>query len=185
MNLFLYIPAHSAHPPGVLKSLIYGLIKTYQRQNSRVEDFKHNIRLLFGRLIARGHKYNDIITIFQEAAKTSDEKTEEKHRKQPQYKNNKQSTKSGKQDTYKGVFFHLPYHPRDITRNNIQQIYSKTCDNEDNLGESFRRMKNPNGGGTMKIEKLTVAYSRGKNIRDVLCKTTLKSTETCSVSQYL
>jgi hypothetical protein len=181
MNLFLYIPAHSAHPPGVLKSLIYGLIKTYQRQNSRVKDFKHNIRLLFGRHMARGHKYNNIITIFQEAAKTINDNTKEAHRKQLQYKNNKHTSKSGKQNINKGIFFHLPYHSRDITRNNIQQIYAKTCDNKDNLGESFRKMKNPNDGGTMKIEKLTIAYSRGKNIRDVLCKTTLKSTETCSV----
>ena len=32
MNLFLYIPASSAHPSGLLKILIYGLLRTYWMQ---------------------------------------------------------------------------------------------------------------------------------------------------------
>jgi hypothetical protein len=28
MNKFLYIPGHSSHPPGIVKSLIHGLIQT-------------------------------------------------------------------------------------------------------------------------------------------------------------
>ena len=34
MNLCLYIPEYSAHPPGLIKSLITGLLENYWRQNS-------------------------------------------------------------------------------------------------------------------------------------------------------
>jgi hypothetical protein len=91
-------------------------------------------------------------------------------------------SKKTKKKAQQQVFLHLPYHPRDITRNNIQKIYKHTCETEDNLGESFKKMKNANGGGTMKIEKLTVAYSRGKNLRDTLCNTMLSKTNKQKVS---
>ena len=39
MNLFLYIPSNSAHPPGLLKSLIFGLLLTYFNQNKDTNDF--------------------------------------------------------------------------------------------------------------------------------------------------
>jgi hypothetical protein len=37
MNLFLYIPPHSAHPAGVLKSIIYGNLRRYWIQNSNTK----------------------------------------------------------------------------------------------------------------------------------------------------
>ena len=55
MNLYLYIPNHSASPPGLLKSLVYGLLSTYKRQNSDDKDFRFIVGKLFERLIARGY----------------------------------------------------------------------------------------------------------------------------------
>ena len=42
MNVFLYIPSNSAHPPGMIKSLIFGLLQTYYYQNTYKKDFLHN-----------------------------------------------------------------------------------------------------------------------------------------------
>jgi hypothetical protein len=39
MNLYHYIPLHSAHPPGLIRGMIYGLVKTYYYQNSRDRDY--------------------------------------------------------------------------------------------------------------------------------------------------
>ena len=39
MNPFLYIPGHSSHPLGIVKSLIHGLIQTYHRQNTEEKTF--------------------------------------------------------------------------------------------------------------------------------------------------
>ena len=55
MNLFVYIPPHSSHPPGLMKSLIYGLSPTYFLQNTLRSDFLNMISLLYKRLFARGH----------------------------------------------------------------------------------------------------------------------------------
>jgi hypothetical protein len=38
-NPYLYIPPHSAHPAGVVNGTIYGLLRTYYRQNSKYSDF--------------------------------------------------------------------------------------------------------------------------------------------------
>jgi len=56
MDLFLYIPPHSSHPPGLMKSLIYGLLLTYFLQNTHRSDFFDMISLLHKRLLARGHR---------------------------------------------------------------------------------------------------------------------------------
>ena len=54
MNLYLYIPPHSAHPPGTIKGMVYGLLRRYYEQNSLREDFLNIMSLLFRRLVERG-----------------------------------------------------------------------------------------------------------------------------------
>ena len=44
MNLFLYIPPHSAHPPGVLRSTVFGNLRRYWLQNSNPEQYKKCVR---------------------------------------------------------------------------------------------------------------------------------------------
>lgn len=56
MHLHLYIPPHSAHPPSMIKSLIFGLLLTYWKQNSDGNDFKEMVKLLYKRLLNRGHQ---------------------------------------------------------------------------------------------------------------------------------
>ena len=186
MNPFLYIPGHSAHPPGIVKSLIHGLIQTYNRQNTEKITFKKNVKQLFKRLIARGHLHEDIHPIFLQAAEKIDQKEHDRaiqrHTIRPA-KHTHHSSLSRPQDR-KDIFFHLPYHPRDISRKEIHRIYQNTCDAKDNLKESFQRMDN-GMGGTMKITKLTIAYGRGQNLRDVLCSSSLQEYENCKVSTLL
>ena len=74
INLFLYIPDSSAHPPGLKNSVIYGLLETYWPQNTRRQDFLSTTRFLFQNLIARGCKPDKTITIFKLAAENIEEK---------------------------------------------------------------------------------------------------------------
>lgn len=39
MNLSLYIPPHFAHTPGLMKTLVYGILKTYYIQNTCPREF--------------------------------------------------------------------------------------------------------------------------------------------------
>ena len=67
MNLFLYIPHHSAHPTNTVKSLIYGLLQTYQRQNPNMNDFRRLANLLFNCLQVRGHQSPQLKEYFNDA----------------------------------------------------------------------------------------------------------------------
>jgi hypothetical protein len=191
MNLFLYIPGHSAHTPGVVKSLIFGLLQTYHRQNKHKSDFHLIVKQLFKRLLARGHKFEDIYPIFIEAASKVDlinnnkinKRTASVQQQRPVlHQGIHEQRKKGKART--DLFSHLPYHPRDISRKQIQEVYKKTCENKDNLGESFTRLTTQSGS-TLPISKLTVAYSRPKNLRDILCSSTLKDLDDCNISDFL
>ena len=55
MNLYLYIASQSAHPPGVLKGLIFGLLQKLRVQNTLYSDFLKFAQLLFTRLTERGY----------------------------------------------------------------------------------------------------------------------------------
>ena len=68
MNLYLYLHHASAHPPGVLKGMIYGCMRRYYLQNSHRSDYLRMIRLLRDRLVARGHKRALLNDMMVEAA---------------------------------------------------------------------------------------------------------------------
>ena len=58
-KLFLYIPVYSAHPPGLIKGLVYGFLETYWRQNTYRLDYIKMVKLLFKRLL--NYEYEDLI----------------------------------------------------------------------------------------------------------------------------
>jgi hypothetical protein len=151
MNLFLYIPTHSAHPLGVTKSLINGLITTYHRQNSNPDNFKENVSKLFGLLLARGYNCDDITPILKEVAHNIDKKASKVH--SGIHLHTTQPNKQKKNATLfnNDAYFHLLYHPNDISRSTIQSIYNETCNNDDALGENFKNIKN-GLSGTMRIK---------------------------------
>ena len=173
MNLFLYIPALSAYPPGLLKSLIYGLLETYWRQNSHSRDYTKFSQLLHKRLLARGHDIKAINLLFTEAAIKIEAKSWTKN-KQPK-------TKSL---TGESLFFHYEFHTRDISRQLIRNAYESKCELQDENGPSFRNMENASGD-KLSIEKFTVCYSRPKNLRDNLVPSKLHETEKINVENIL
>lgn len=185
MNLFLYIPAHSSHPPGLIKSLIFGLTRTYYRQNSNHSDFTNQVQLLFDRLLARGHAKEDIAPIFQAAIEKLNSTQRQFGASIFTHHDNTSDFRTDAPLPGTPIYFHLPYHPKSISRAEIQKAYRDICECPDELGESFQKMTNEETGGTMRINKLTVAYSRSQNLRDALFPTTLQDFNDCKVSQFL
>ena len=145
MNLYLYIPPSSAHPPGILHSLIHGRIKAYYNQNSNTKNFHIQIIKLIQRLVNRGHDINTLkqltLNALQKITNTNN--------------TNIQNTSNNNEDK-KTIFFHLPYHPRGIQRQEIRKHYTNT----------LNRVLNT-------TRTLTVAISRPKNLGDSLCHTRL------------
>jgi hypothetical protein len=100
LNLYLYLPAASAHPPGVLKGLIYGLVKKYALQNPDPDDFKVIVNLLLKRLQARGYRAALLLPIFRAAL---------------------EATKAPRQPTTK-VFFKIPYDPNGPSSGELKKL---------------------------------------------------------------
>jgi hypothetical protein len=66
-NCYLYLPATSSHPPGNLKSLVYGMVHRTLRLTSEVCDQKQELQLLIIRLTARGYAKSLILQIINKA----------------------------------------------------------------------------------------------------------------------
>ena len=173
MNLFLYIPALSSHPPGLLKSIIYGLLENYWRQNSHSRDYIKFSQLLHKRLLARGRDLATINALFTKAAARIDLKTF-----------NTATPAKTKSLTRESIFFHYEFHTRYILRQFIQDTYESTCETVDETGLSFNNMENASGD-KLSINKFTVCYSRPKHLRNNLVPSKLHETERITVENIL
>ena len=54
MNLYQYLSPRSNHPPGMIKGIIYSLMKTYKNQNTYTKDYLDVVLKLFNCHAARG-----------------------------------------------------------------------------------------------------------------------------------
>jgi len=109
MNLYLYIPPMSVHPPNMLKGLIFGCLWAYWKQTTDKDDFLHFATLLGKRLIAWGWPKTTVIPLMQESM-------------------NRLNTMASMpmQTKQKPIIFHLPFHPWGIQQQTIRDIYNKT-----------------------------------------------------------
>ena len=156
MNLYLYIPPHSCHPPGVLRGLVFGALRRYWRQNTRREDYQQVTGLLFDRIIARGWEPKLVWDIFLQAAGRLDEEASGHRKPRPEV------------DRKRRLFCHREYHPNDLSRREIRQAFDETCN-------GFVGTKVP-------IEQLTIAYSGARTLGNMICPSKLRSREGRNVS---
>lgn len=68
----------------------------------------------------------------------------------------------------KEIFYKTRYHPRDISRLEIRNAYKETCDKQSQSAPHGLKQIITRNGNKMQIEKLTIAYTRDNNIRDML-----------------
>jgi len=111
MNLYLYIPPLSAHPPSCFKGLIFGELRRYWSQNPP-ENFQKLLSKFIQRLVDRGHTLQKLIPIISQAAMAIDQ--------------NGQHQAALKKDASNTLYIHWRYHPAGIQRSDIRQIYNKT-----------------------------------------------------------
>ena len=162
MNLFLYLPGPSAHPHGTIKGTIYGMLRRYRQHNTYYADYLHFTASLYRRLLARAHRAEDIRPIFLEAH----EKIKHETRHPPAPK--PAATPLNEQDE-RQLFFHAQYHPGDIPRSTVRRLYDQHCgDLRDKL----------------KVLPPIIAYTRPKNIRDLVSRTKLHEAPGKTSSRY-
>ncbi len=139
MNLYLYIPPLSAHPPSCFKGLIAGELRRYYLQNN-TEDFKEILTKFIGRLLDRGHNIEDISPLLLQAANNLD--------RQPINR----ATDTGQSTLY----IHWTHHPKGPQRRDIRHIYNDTLKD------------------ILPYDRMQIALSRPKNLRDILTRAAVK-----------
>ena len=111
LNLFLYIPFSSAHPPGILKSIVFGRIKKYKTQNSSPHDFKYFVTQLYTNLLRRGYPPHVLKPIFHQAWNAI-------HNNHPQ----RPPTIVSNTPQHK-LFVHVPYNPNALSHKQLREIF--------------------------------------------------------------
>eukprot|EP00957_Ditylum_brightwellii_P042126 3190325-Ditylum_brightwellii.AAC.1 len=67
LNIYLYIPLHSANPPGVLNRIIFGQIHCIFTLCLERANISLSVNQFYIQLIQRGYKYKDIMPLFNKA----------------------------------------------------------------------------------------------------------------------
>ena len=156
LNLYQYIPRTSAHPPGMMRGIIYSLMKTYRRQNTHKSDYVKMAKRLFDRHVVRGWDQATMRELILDADR----------------KLSRPKPPTLEALTYKErLFIHLEYHPCDISRKQIRTIYEATC------GALFRDI--------LGVKQTTIAYSRPTNVRNLVTKAKLHQAPGLPASKYL
>jgi hypothetical protein len=156
MNLYLYLPPHTAHPPGVMKGLIYGSIQRFWNNNTETKDYRRVTKEFFQHLLARGHEPSSLRPLFLAGAKLVDTKL-----RAPTLPPSQVST-----DKHRPVIVHQYYHPNQISRATLQQAFHETLHSLADTGNTERER-------AIGTSRLIIAYHRPKNLCDQLNPTKL------------
>jgi hypothetical protein len=146
MNLYLYIPSNSAHPPSCLIGPITGELRRYWLQNSNKNDFNKILTNFIQCLTERRHKLHDLIPIFHQAATILSQRNHLNH-------NPVRNTDSDTNDT---LYLHWQYHPNGIQRTTLRQLYDMHL------------------APFLDYKDMVVAMSSPKNLKDLLTRATLE-----------
>ena len=171
LNLYLFIPPHSAHAPGVLTGLVLGNCYRIHTLCSEPTDVQALLQLFFNRLLRRGYSPFTLLPLFKRADALASNPTS---RVLPE------STPEERLKTE--LFLHMEYHPNSITSSELQTLwksvvlrpYSKPC-----LSTIDNRH-----GHAIELKKMTIAYSRPPNLGNLLSSRNLHYSTGPPVSSY-
>ena len=179
MNLYLYLPPHSSHPPGIFKAFIKGMIFRILRLTTRFEDQQASLQQLFYRLIRRGYDsswlrsfiLNEIPAIqLRLAAAPVIKSLFEQYAETAAYTPR--------------LFLHLTYHPQGPCRRRLQRLFRCIILHPADNNVPFAKLTN-NKGKELEYNQLVVAYSCPANLHTLLFPRRFRSTPLISPSKIL
>ena len=157
MNLHLYIPPHSAHTKGVLKSLIFGTVQRYWSQNSDLKTFISTSKAFYNHLLHRAYTPTELDPLFEEVASLIDSQ----HQAVGRPRKTPTDASTANTSTGRRLFLHWEYHPRDISRRSIRQAYQAMLE---------PAIAKP----PLSVNQFTLAYHNPRSLRNCLTKTQLQ-----------
>ena len=157
LNLYLYIPPLSAHPPGVLTGMVMGNCHRIYSLVSNTDDQRRHLTNFFNRLIRRGYNRGTLLPLFQRAALRA--------------RTGISQTKVHRHKEAGPTFYHLQYHPNDPTSSTLQHHWKNEF-SEPIYEKPFADIRNRKGVKTG-ITRMIVAYSRPPNLGNILSRKNL------------
>lgn len=177
LNLYLYIPPHSTHPPGVLNGLVMGNVMRIHTLCSDQPDRHAKMQQFFLRLLARGYKHDILVPLFSHAIRNAEAYVRRGGcRQTPTI----EDTKALQQ---RRVFFHVQYHPKNPRSSTIQRLWHNYL-REPTWKIPLRSLRNHKKTPIL-IDQLTVAYSRPPNLGNLLSYRRFDNLPGPEVSSYL
>ena len=177
MALYLFIPPHSAHPPGVLKSHINGNILRIFRLNTDERDRVDDAVQFFQRFLDRGYHHDMLKPLFQNAimnARTFMAKTKE-HRAADK--------RSKAEAARRRLYLHVEHHPENPSAHQIQQAFYDEFLHPP--GEEHINTMDNGSGWDIPIDSMIIANHRAKNLGDLFSYRDIAKQKGPPVSQYL
>ena len=171
MALYLYPPSHSAHPPGVTKSIINGLLRVAYRLSSKREYSEFEVRKLYRVMKARGHPADKLCKYFLAAGKNTERMIKRQLQNIDRGIGRRCMVKKETTLIEERLFYHVEFHPHNISRQTIRNLY-------DNILQDVLRDE-------VGIKQLTVAYHRPRNLRDMIAPSRIHKPIGKEVSTYL
>jgi hypothetical protein len=157
MNLYLYIPPKSSHPPSCLKGLISGEIRRYFLQNSPT-NFRDILTKFILRLVDRGHTIDDLTPLLLQAASNLNRLTT------PHVATGNPST----------LFLHWTYHPNGLQRQDLRRTFENTFKDDlpfDKMQVAMARPKNLRDVLTRATTKVPAHIDLDRLITNILQET--------------
>ena len=177
MALYLFIPPHSAHPPGVLTSHVYGNILRIFRLNSNEKDVIQDSVTFFRRFLERGHNCDILKPLFLKAITNA--------RKFLNTSNEARATLKLQQaeEARRRLYLHIEYHPQNPPPHQIQQIFNDTMLNPP--GKMKLNELDAGLGELVPIDAMIIANHRAKNLGDMLSYRDISNRNGPPASSYL
>jgi hypothetical protein len=166
LNLYLYIPPHSAHPPGVLSGLVMGMVYRIYTLCTDTVDIHLKVRQFYKRLLARGYKPDILRPLFRKAAANA---VAPRTENDPAHDNNR-------------IFFHLQYHPNDPPSSEIQKAW-KECLATPTSGRPLSQLRN-HQDEPIGLDRMIVCYRRPLNLSNLLSYRLIEVKHGPPVSSY-
>lgn len=158
LNLHAYLPPHSAHPPGILRGLVKGMLYRFKTLCSDPVDQRCHTQNLYNHLRLRGYHPNGLRPIFAEglSALYPDTAPLTMHPPQPAHP----------PDAHP-LFFRIQYHPSDPPSSTLQQIW-RTSLFKPPGSRPLSDLDSSHRNGKIKTNRMIVCYNRAPNLENLV-----------------
>lgn len=158
LNLHAYLPPHSAHPPGVLKGLVKGMIYRFMTLCSNQNDQRRHVNQFLNHLLVRGYNRQGLVPIFNQALRD--------YAGTPADPVPPQLRPQRPLDVHP-LFLHIQYHPNDPPSTILQRLWRTKLFRPpgsrllSDLDSSHRR-------GKIGTNRMITCYSRAPNLENLV-----------------